>query len=108
MLLPSDCWRVEDHSQPLVVHKTGTETIGFLGRRRTFSSFITRASETSQHDGRTRDGGGSEPRTMADMARKASYVESGNLARVLQGPHGGEIDPLRRHGSRSTMLRMDR
>jgi hypothetical protein len=25
------------------------------------------------------------------MARKASCVESGDLARVLQGPHGNEI-----------------
>src|SRR5207249_729732 len=73
-----------------------------------FSSFITRAPETRQDDGSTRDAGRSEPRPMADMARRASRVESRDLARVLQGPHGREIDPLRRYGSRSTMLRVDR
>lgn len=30
--VPSDCWKVEDHPQPLVVHQAGTETTGFLGR----------------------------------------------------------------------------
>ena len=45
---------------------------------------------------------------MAGVAGKAPYVESRDLACVLQGPHGGEVDPLRRHGSRGTVLRMDR
>jgi hypothetical protein len=43
---------------------------------------------------------------MADVARKASCVESRDLARVLQRPHRGEIDLVRRYCSRGTMLRM--
>jgi len=55
------------------------------------------AAEASQHDGRTHDAASSESPTMAGMAGKASQVESGGLARVLQGTHRGKVDPLRRH-----------
>src|SRR5438046_951662 len=60
------------------------------------------------NDDRTHDAGGSEPPTMADVAGKASCVESRGLARVPQGPHRCEIDPLRGHGSRGAVLRVDR
>src|SRR5881396_4274108 len=59
---------------------------------------------TSRHDERTHEPGGSEPATMADVAGKAPRLESRSLARVLQGPHGGEVDPLRGLGSRGAVL----
>jgi len=57
------------------------------------------AVEASHHDGRARDAASSESSRVADVAGKAPHVESRDLARVLQGPHRGEVDPLRRHRS---------
>jgi hypothetical protein len=47
----------------------------------------------------THDSAGDEPSTMAGVVDQASHVESRSLARVLQGPYRGKVDPLRRHGS---------
>lgn len=60
---------------------------------------VESAAEGSQLDGTTCYAASSESPTMASLARKAPCVESRSLARVLQGLHGGEVDPLRRHGS---------
>jgi hypothetical protein len=56
-------------------------------------------SEASRHDDWTQDAAHSESPTMADVAGQAPCVEPGGLACPLQGPHRGEVDPLRRHGS---------
>ncbi len=61
-----------------------------------------------RHDDGTDDVGGTEPPRVADVVRKAPSVESRGLARVLQGPHGNEVDPLRGISSRGALLRMDR
>lgn len=48
-----------------------------------------------QHDGRTHNAAGSEPPTMAGMAGRAPCVKSRGLARLPQGPHGGEVNSPR-------------
>src|SRR6267154_3817479 len=101
---------MEDHRQPLVVHTAVTKGAGFLtfSCRRSGYCPLKGAAEASQHDGKTHDAASSESPTMAGVACKASHVESRGLARVLQGPHRGKVDPLRRHRSRGALLRMDR
>src|SRR6478736_3195468 len=57
---------------------------------------------------RTKDPAGDESSTVAGLADQKSRVESGNLVRLLQGPHWDEIGPARRHGARGALLWMDR
>src|ERR1044071_6968351 len=45
---------------------------------------------------------------MAEVARNAPRVESGDLAGILQGPHGRQVDSVRAIGARGAVLRVDR